>query len=61
MLTLLDIHIINPGTDRVMCVKMRKNCNYTDQPVLISCPKCWQHYLRNYNWWWAKLADKGAE
>lgn len=55
MIQLLPICLINPGTDRVMCTKMRKNANHTDLPALITCLTCLDHYLRNVEWYAHKL------
>ena len=51
MIQLLPVHLINPGTDLVMCTKMRKNANYTDEPLHMTCQKCIVHYNRNVEWW----------
>ena len=55
MITLLAIHLVNPGTDLVMCTKMQKNCNFTTLPAIMTCVKCQDHYQRNVEWYWSKL------
>lgn len=58
MLKLLDVHLINPGTDRVMCTRMRKNVNHTDELLRMTCRKCIDRYIINHDWWAEKLPQE---
>jgi len=60
MIQFLPVHLINPGTDLVMCTKMRKNANYTDEPLHITCLRCLDHYERNVEWWAHKLPQENV-